>query len=144
MKEIYTDKNPNAFADALEADEDVEIKNSTPVCDFCNSTDPRWEYPCKDFNSMTTVDVEKNRAKDWTMNGAWLACDLCHELIEANNYEGLAERSAEKLILKENLPQHIKDQLVTYLKSLQMTFRLNRLGEGVKWEPNKERVSQGE
>ena len=57
-----------------------------PYCDFCGSTDVRWIYPCLDFSFMFVP-----------MGDQWLACDICHLLIEANESEALALRSNNTL-----------------------------------------------
>lgn len=56
----------------------------TPACDFCLDTRCRWSYDCEDF-SLPEIGFASTLG--------WLACDRCSELIEAEDVEGLANRS---------------------------------------------------
>jgi hypothetical protein len=56
------------------------------MCDFCNSTDVVWEYPCEDF-SMQTPSGEPAG-----FGGAWAACAECAALIERDDRVALADR----------------------------------------------------
>jgi len=63
---------------------------SAPRCDFCSSPEPLWLYAAKTFAAPGTgfsgVSV-----------GAWAACELCAELIEADDRDGLASRSLAQI-----------------------------------------------
>ena len=72
------------------------IECAIEVCDFCRAT-PVWEYPCADF-----VTAVMGVSKDGTIKvadppevsvGAWVACDPCHDFIEAGDWDGLAEHT---------------------------------------------------
>ncbi len=52
-------------------------------CDFCSEPEPAWSYPA------ATVRVVSNHVSD----GDWAACDACHDLIEAKDFNALADRS---------------------------------------------------
>lgn len=59
----------------------------TAVCDFCAAVDPTWTYPCHDFIvDFTIIGLPGDRKV-----GAWGACDTCHDLIEADDWDGLRE-----------------------------------------------------
>jgi hypothetical protein len=52
------------------------------TCEFCPQARPaRWLYPAR----LIDVFPEKGTR-------GWLACDVCHELIEADDWEGLERR----------------------------------------------------
>jgi hypothetical protein len=53
------------------------------ICDFCSGPDPAWRYPAVSFyDSFGGRSVED-----------WLACEACHELIVADDRDGLARLS---------------------------------------------------
>src|SRR5688500_8897502 len=66
------------------------------VCDFCRAS-PTYEYPCDDFvtevlgvrkdGSLVKADPPQGSA------GAWAACQSCHDFIEADDWDSLAERT---------------------------------------------------
>src|SRR5215471_1567171 len=66
---------PNTIEDAAEG-----------RCDFCNSHEPVWEYPCEDFR-MDTPNGE-----DYRSGGAWAACEKCAMAIENNDRLSLVNR----------------------------------------------------
>lgn len=53
-------------------------------CDFCSNDDPQWVFAA---NRLTSGEPRKC----WR----WLACNECRDLIAANNWDGLYERSAK-------------------------------------------------
>ena len=60
-----------------------------PGCDFCSVVEtPAWAYPCADFL------MDQSGGVDHVSTGAWLACDSCAMLIEAEAWSALAERAA--------------------------------------------------
>lgn len=64
-----------------------------PICDFCCG-DPkefpiRWSYPA----GLVPLVLQPAGAE--MSNDAWGACDECHALIEAGEYEKLADRCLE-------------------------------------------------
>lgn len=63
------------------------------VCDFCTSTDPRWLYEATDA-VLGAIAAESAQEIHMT-HGAWSACDPCHDLIEADEWGALIQRSAE-------------------------------------------------
>ncbi len=93
-----------------------------PICDFCCSREDKvvWAYPCTTFEMKVTEDI------GGTSHGGWAACDKCHELIKANNREGLVQRSFENLVHTEGL---ISPFYKMAIKELHQTFFANRKGE---------------
>ena len=57
---------------------------STPQCDFCTATDPKWIYA-----------ADRTTAGNLGRCLRWLACDGCNALIEANDWGSLARRGVK-------------------------------------------------
>lgn len=62
-----------------------------PVCDFCSSDQISTFFAAKDFTYIEVEGVQLNST------GGWAACKECTELIKAGDWEGLLDRSVEKL-----------------------------------------------
>lgn len=65
-----------------------------PLCDFCGSSNPKWQYEAQDFEQWRVGRIAGMSI------GFWAACDTCKEMIEAGERESLAERSTVALIAK--------------------------------------------
>lgn len=52
-------------------------------CDFCSSPNPAWIHYCPEF-VFEEVYFE---------NAEWMACDICHSLIQSKEVDTLALRS---------------------------------------------------
>jgi hypothetical protein len=52
------------------------------LCDFCSAPAPAWRYPATTF-----TDLWGSRSIE-----DWLACEVCHELIVADDRDALARR----------------------------------------------------
>lgn len=63
-------------------------------CDFCSSPDVKWDYPAEDF----MVKMPKDAPADWGSEGGFAACDLCHDLIEKDDRNGLLDRSVKTFV----------------------------------------------
>lgn len=61
-------------------------------CDFCCSSDPRWQYPATDFKLVRLID-QVAMVADKDAPAVWKACDECAEAIEANDHVALALRT---------------------------------------------------
>jgi len=82
-------------------------------CDFCSSPAPAWNYPAESFKDpLGSQSI-----------GDWLACEECHALIEAGNYEGLARRALAALGHADHL-----EWSMAYCRDLYRMFRENRTG----------------
>jgi hypothetical protein len=69
---------------------EIECKISdVPVCDFCSSKEPAWEYSAEDFLDGEDTGVVQKSV------GGWLACDACANRIEKKDWRGLAERGMD-------------------------------------------------
>lgn len=66
------------------------------MCDFCSASGAPWTYPCDDFTSTVAVHPDGSSMSHGSV-GAWGACDACHDLIEAGDFAGLAERALDAL-----------------------------------------------
>lgn len=92
-------------------------------CDFCSEPNIEWCYPTRDF---TVPDIHYIPDPDFA------ACQICHDLIEADNWEGLAERAAQTFIEKngaifEDLTED-KKRIVSHMASFHLRFKQNRTG----------------
>lgn len=88
-------------------------------CDFCDSQEPKWEYPCKTFTDPTGIGVSVEN---------WAACEGCHKLIQFGLYDILARRSVRTHWMVKS--GEVKGQKVMdYVRPLHRLFRLNRTGE---------------
>jgi hypothetical protein len=70
-----------------------------PICDFCSLSEVAWAYPAVDFVIP---------GAQWGSRGHWAACEACHDLIEANDREGLVMRSVDRFMEiypEENVPR---------------------------------------
>jgi hypothetical protein len=61
-----------------------------PICDFCNSPEIAWDYPCEDF-TLKLPDGTTWGSREW-----WAACDPCSNLIEADDRMGLLAHSLSR------------------------------------------------
>jgi hypothetical protein len=110
----------------------------TDRCDFCNNFEPAWEYPCKDFITLsrslddpgTLIGPEVEDMPDTPRKplsesrGEWLACGACHDLIEANKLAELAKRCADA----DPWPDHAYAEHVLMLVALHGAFVEHRTG----------------
>ena len=57
------------------------------TCDFCTEQQPaKWSYECGEFT---------NEDAGIRFQNAWLACDVCSEMIDQEDLKGLMERALE-------------------------------------------------
>lgn len=99
------------------------------VCDFCDSPDVQWVFPCRDHSSreerVEGLVIPENSSPfvsvaDITAisTGDWAACPVCHALIVRGDRIRLARRSAKRIQRKYrernvilplgNLTEHIR------------------------------------
>ena len=93
-----------------------------PLCDFCSAPNPTWKYPARSFIGYEEHGIAGESVGDWA------ACEVCHELIAANDRVGLTERSAATLIAFRPELAEIRKELTTELAMLHTRFFENRLG----------------
>ena len=93
------------------------------ICDFCSSPRPRWSYPCPDFE-----------VQGYGSEGAWAACEPCAVLVEADDREGLALRSAETYVEVHGLiSTGAAGMIAETLVDFQRHFFERRNGERRAW-----------
>lgn len=90
-----------------------------PICDFCSAPEVWASYPAKTFHWREMNGLHLNSV------GGWAACKRCAELIEAENWDGLLERSWQTLIA-EHPWMRAAPEMKRELKNLQDVFRKNR------------------
>lgn len=98
------------------------------VCDFCSEPikgEWCWSYPARDF--AYTIQFEGYGIH--ASKGEWAACETCHDLIEADDHTGLAQRNVELDIERDPTAKPLVRQLATLALSLHNDFFNNRTGE---------------
>lgn len=95
------------------------------ICDFCSAPAPAWRYPARTFLAYCVANVAGESVGDWA------ACDECHRLIEAEDRNGLAQRSLEELILKHPEAWLAAAALYEDLADLHNQFFAHRSGMAV-------------
>jgi len=88
-------------------------------CDFCSELNPTWKYLCISFK---LDGIPASSQDDWS------ACDACHDLIEKDAWQKLAERCYS------TFPPWIKSQMpstdaLSYFLHLHKQFQEHRLKE---------------
>ncbi len=98
------------------------------ICDFCTAQTARpWCYPCRAFvawelpadQNILGVPVVADSPDDWA------ACDACHALIEAGDWEALAQRSAADSL---STRLGLRDHALAMMRDLHAKFRAHRAG----------------
>lgn len=80
--------------------------DSGEICDFCSSTPVYAAYQCEDFVCVKNEDYEESSI------GAWAACKTCSDLIEAERWKDLLERSVETFMQTNPMPEIFNRSLV--------------------------------
>lgn len=90
-----------------------------PICDFCGSPGPKWEFPASRFKLPVGFS-----------EGSWAACEECRTMIETEDREGLAQRA---LALQCSTEKNLKTRnaLEVRLRDVHDRFFRHRLGEAV-------------
>jgi hypothetical protein len=98
-------------------------RTATVICDFCSSPRPRWSYPCPDFT-----------VQGYGSEGDWAACDECSLLVEADDREALALRSAEQYVALHGLVSAGASVMIAEtLVDFQRLFFEHKTGERQAW-----------
>jgi len=98
-------------------------KKQAPICDFCSVVNPTWEYDC---NTFVTKEMEGYRFVN-----EWLACDVCHEFIEDDDYNGLLKFSMAEYRRNHPNPKatdRLERLLMEKVGEIHNLFRKNRIG----------------
>jgi hypothetical protein len=110
---------------------------SAPMCDFCPVAGRAavWYYPCDSF--VTTIEFISNEAvtsRDCDSTAGWMACDACHEMIEASQWDELLDRFVASSTLPDapdDVQQTFRDGLRPVIETRWQGFREFRTGDAV-------------
>jgi hypothetical protein len=96
-----------------------------PKCDFCSSHDIVWRYPCADFG-VTLFLIRKDGEIleiPWLSGGHWVACEICSQHIEAEEWDRLAQRGLDTFPGADVLGPILKDgQIKKAIKEMHTNF----------------------
>lgn len=102
-------------------------EDSILVCDFCMKPHPTWDFPAAPFHAWTEVLPEVTN--DMASINEWAACDDCRLLVEADEYEALAERSYLHQMMHMPDMLNIPKVIVMHsIRDLHEKFRAARTG----------------
>jgi hypothetical protein len=92
------------------------------VCDFCCSPGrpPAWCYPGKDFAVIENISQSV---------GGWLACERCHNLIEARKFVELCDRSMKSFLKKHPIARRDKRIIRAEIARMHNDFRTHRAAD---------------
>jgi hypothetical protein len=100
---------------------EIEFKMAdVPVCDFCGSPSPQWEYSALDFVDGAETPLPQKSI------GGWLACDRCAQCIQQNDWHGLAERGLLNPAAKLLITAAGRDQARSMIQEFHSKFRRYR------------------
>lgn len=94
----------------------------TKICDFC-SEPPSWRYPVRAF---VCEELESASAPDW------MACQTCHDLIEARKFVELCRRATDIHAARYRLNASDRQFFYHHASILHNLFRTNRTGDPVR------------
>lgn len=106
---------------------------SEPQCDFCDSREIAWRYRAKSFALATTLTFKGiTHTFPWGSEGDWAACDTCSNYIEAEDWDGLADRSYKTnplaALFEAEEISDFRDALLRLFKE----FQSHRIGDRMK------------
>jgi hypothetical protein len=95
----------------------IMIVNPGPaICDFCGSETVVRRYHTEDFTALVTGPIVHESCGDWA------ACGNCSLLIDAEDREGLCQRSLESIIHQDPSVVLAGPKVVGYLQQMQGEF----------------------
>ncbi len=104
------------------------------TCDFCNGGDPGWFYPAESFKVSALLESEAGfRIEDLLgSDSGFMACEPCHALVEAEDRDGLINRSLDTNLLAH--PEMIEDapELRPVIAQMFEAFWNHRRGAGIQ------------
>jgi hypothetical protein len=106
------------------------------MCDFCGDPQPRWSFPCRDFALHVATEGPEGPegVSERRMEGAWLACDPCRPLIEAQDWPGVAYRLGQHSEPEErDLDRATLQSLGEAMAVMWTRFHANRTGPPTPW-----------
>ena len=97
------------------------------VCDFCSAPgeeEDAWTYPCASFKyGIEIPGYPKGASK-----GEWAACQACHELIDADDYDSLLRRAVDAEIAKSPELKKFRPMFLAMVGEIHNGFRAHRTG----------------
>lgn len=107
-----------------------------PICDFC-SAPPLWLFPAEHFDMGTNVF---DPAIVHRSESDWAACQECHDLIQAEDRQGLAERTLTTIVRKAEVATRVERRRIERTArpatlDLHDRFRANRTGPPIPIRP---------
>ena len=69
------------------------------VCDFCSDEHPRYLEDCETFE-MIAASPGLPTVRIGGSEGAWSACEACHQMIKARKWRHLQNRAVEAMMRK--------------------------------------------
>jgi hypothetical protein len=94
-------------------------------CDFCSTGDPVVKaFPCA---ALTLDKHQIVQGLDIISESPWAACQGCADLIEAEDYEGLARRSLDSVMKKNGWPGYIRPAMKEQILKWHKMFRDHRM-----------------
>lgn len=102
--------------------------SAVTVCDFCSAPGPRWTYGCLPFN-YNGIPAGSD--------GDWGACDSCRELIDADRWGDLADRSIESMLFhsKGAANRQQKEFMRRQVLAMHQQFATHRTGPATAERP---------
>lgn len=98
------------------------VERRKPLCDFCMDDNVEWGFACTDEEVDLYSEIAQKSDDDWA------ACDTCKELIVADRWLELAERSVAGQVAMEttdSMPHpELQLSLVGQFRALCMTLRV--------------------
>jgi hypothetical protein len=122
------------------------VQNNKPgeeQCDFCDSRDVQWVFPCRDHRGGAEIaeavivqaddsSSVKRMSISAVLTGDWAACPACHALILRGDRQRLARRAAKRIKAKyaAMTPPIIMplNNLTAHIRRRQDDFWANRQG----------------
>lgn len=112
---------------------DPNVMPEAGFCDFCNSDNPAWCYPCDAFK-ITVAARQTNEGSDtlgWGSADNWAACQECKDDIEAGKWDSIHKR----YLSHKDAPKMYRSTTRHQLRALHREFRLHRLGPPFRVKP---------
>lgn len=117
---------PNAHGDHIA----LEAIPGEEVCDFCTSSQVRWEHRAHDAQSAMLL-VGGAGALGQGSHGSWAACEVCHRLIELGKRDELVRRSAKRFQRQHpGVPFRL---VVAAVTDAHRMYWNNRIGSGIRY-----------
>lgn len=105
--------------------------SDAPKCDFCSTLYPSWVHPSADF--LLPPEQGTGLPAWGSADQAWAACETCHEIIEREDREGLANRSLR--MVPGGVPRQARRAMLGQIKKMHAGFWKGRNGKPYRQAP---------